>query len=114
MIILSFCKMYCVVKTCRGMVTTPLSKTLIKGALDKCNIIHHFILFSKKLRFSLREVLAKVMTACWFLHSSSAHFLRNVDICSNFYFLKLTSIKQRIKYCKITLNGNFLLLSSQN
>ena len=32
------------------------------------------------------------MTACWFLHSSSAHFLRNIDICGKIYFLKSTSI----------------------
>ena len=32
------------------------------------------------------------MTACWFSHSSSAHFLRNIDICINSYFFKSTSI----------------------
>ena len=32
------------------------------------------------------------MTACWLLHSRSAHFLRNVDTCGNFYFLKSISI----------------------
>ena len=34
------------------------------------------------------------MTACRVLHSRSTYFLRNIAICSNFYFLKSTSFKK--------------------
>ena len=49
--------------------------------------------FSKKLRFFYQKMCWHyVMTTCWFWNSNSAYFLRNIDICSNFYFLKSTSI----------------------
>ena len=65
-------------------------RSLLKGHWTSVTSSPQF-LFKKVEIFIPKEVLAKVMTACWLLHSSSTYFLRNIAICSNFYFLKSTS-----------------------
>ena len=63
---------------------------LIKGALDKFNIIPQ--LFPKKVGiFIPLEVLAWVKTACWVLHSRLNYFWRNMNISRIFYFSKSES-----------------------
>ena len=67
------------------------SLLLLKGALDKFNIIPQ--LFPKKVGIFLPlEVLAWVMTACRVLSSRLTYFWRYMNISMIFYFLKLTSI----------------------
>ena len=67
------------------------SGTLIKGALDKFNIIPQ--LFPKKVGiFIPLEVLAWVMTACRVLRSRLTYFWRYMNISNIFYFSKSTSI----------------------
>ena len=56
------------------------------------------ILSKKKWDFLPKEVMAYVMTAYWFLHSSSAYFLRNIDICSNFYFFEVDFKKCTVQW----------------
>ena len=56
------------------------------------------ILFKKVGIFIPKEVLAKVMTASLVLHSSSTYFLRNIAICSNFYFFEVDLKKYTIQW----------------
>ena len=65
---------------------------LVNGVLDKYNIIPRF--FSKKSWdfYSIREVLALLMTTCWFLPANLTYFWRNINTSSIFYFSKSTSI----------------------
>ena len=46
--------------------------------------VQGYVVSNKKLYLA---ILMAILTY-WFLHPSSAHFLRNIDICSNSYFFK--------------------------
>ena len=49
--------------------------------------------FSKKFRFFFTKRSVGIGNDCMLIFTgSSAHLLRNIDICSNFYFFKSTSI----------------------
>ena len=76
------------------MVLHDTSESLIKRALDKYNIIPNFFKEKERERASFKplEVLALVMTACWFFSSSLTYFWRNSNSSSTFYFSKLTTI----------------------
>ena len=64
---------------------------VIKGALDKFNIIPNF--FQKKVGiFIPLKVMAWVKTTCRVLRSRLTYFWRNINISSIFYFSKSTSI----------------------
>ena len=68
-----------------------LKTSILKGALDKFNIIPNF--FPKKVGiFIPLEVLVWVKTACWVLCSTLTYFWRNMNISSISYFSKSTSI----------------------
>ena len=78
-------------KELKNSINIKVGQAVLKGALDKFNIIPNF--FPKKVGiFTPLEVLAWVKTACRVLHSIWAYFWRIMNISSIFFFSKSTSL----------------------